>query len=434
MPQTRVQIPLGTPLFMPWRRNLLAVWPSLFAVSLGLQAMIPGLPLYIEERFALHDPAAVRLWSGIVYGAGPLAAAVVGPFWGALGDRYGRRMMAIRSVLAIAVVMAFMPLCTSPLMLAILRTIQGVFAGYVAPAMSLVMAGVPHERQGKVLARLQTALALGLLLGPALGFEIAHQWSRAAVFWVTSALSGVALLPLALLAREDPTTLTGKGGAEPLLLTLSRDIWGVARNVRFLSLLLLLFVMRLSLNMVEPFLALWVRELGPLPWIRAHTDGLEHAVDRTTSVCFTVLAVAQLVMAPVWGRLADRVGPLRCLAWNALALAVVHFLCARLLGIEQFLGLRVLGSLFLAGNLTLAYASAGKRVPAGQRSLAFALVQTFIQFGLSLGPLWGGILSGPLGLRHLFDVAAALLLGTALLMFWFRSATAGRSAATGRAP
>src|SRR5262245_60846467 len=102
-----------TPALDSWKRTFLAVWPGLFAVSAGVSAVLPGLPLYIEEAFGVRDPEAVRCWTGLVFGAGPFFAAVMGPFWGSLADRFGRRAMVLRSMLAIAVVNALMPFATS---------------------------------------------------------------------------------------------------------------------------------------------------------------------------------------------------------------------------------------------------------------------------------------------------------------------------------
>src|SRR5262249_32894515 len=127
----------------------------------------------------------------------------MGPFWGSLGDSRGRRPMVLRSVLAIAAVNALMPFATSPLGLAVLRGIMGVFAGYVAPGIALVVATAPAERQGDLISRIQVALAAGTLLGPLLGAEATRLWGRAAVFWLCAALSAAAVVPVLLFAREE---------------------------------------------------------------------------------------------------------------------------------------------------------------------------------------------------------------------------------------
>jgi DHA1 family multidrug resistance protein-like MFS transporter len=404
---------------LPWRRNFFAVWPSLFAVSTGLMAVIPMLPPYIEERFAIEDPVLVRRWAGVIYAAGPLASALVGPLWGALGDRVGRKIMVVRAVIAITVVMALMPLAPSPSWLAVMRLVQGSFAGYVAPAIALVSAGVPAGEQGKVLARLQIGLALGLLAGPPLGAEVAAWFGRSSVFYFTSAMSAAGLLPLLFFARDDRTTMAARS-ERSLIRAMGGDFGYLARNRVFATLLLLVFLLRFGVNMLEPYLALWVRELGPLPWFTAHSRDLGHALDRTTGAAFTILAVAQIVVAPVWGRLADRKGPLRCLIVVSLALSAVLSATAFVRTIEQFLPLRCVAAVFMAGSMTLTYAAVSKRVEPARRSLAFAMVQSGTQFGLSLGPVTGGFIAQGAGVRTLFLFAGAVLFVTGVSMWFIR--------------
>jgi DHA1 family multidrug resistance protein-like MFS transporter len=380
----------------------------MFAVSLGLMAVLPTLPLYIEERFDIHDPAEVRWWAGAIFGAGPLAAALIGPLWGALGDRHGRRRMVVRSVVAIGVAMALMPLASSPLQMLLLRTLQGLFAGYVAPAMALVSAETPADRQGRTIAGLQVALASGLLFGPALGAEIAAWFGRAAVFSVTAGLCFVAAIPVALFTYEDRAKLQRRGDGERRG-SLLREMFQPLQHRPFAILLLLILVSRLGLNMLEPFLALFVRELGALPWIAAGARDAEHAIDRTTAVAFTILAVAQFVFTPLWGRAADRFGPLRCLAVLALSLSGIYFATAHVETTEGYLALRLAAAAFMSGSMTLAYAAAVRRVPPQQRSVAFSLTQSCIQFGLAVGPTFGGAVASGASVRDLFPVAAALL-------------------------
>ena len=68
-----------------WRKNYLTVWVALFTTSMGLMAFLPTLTVYVGERYGITDPIELTFWGSIVYGAAPLAAAVFGPLWGALG-------------------------------------------------------------------------------------------------------------------------------------------------------------------------------------------------------------------------------------------------------------------------------------------------------------------------------------------------------------
>ena len=406
----------------------------MFTMSMGLMAVIPMLPLYIEERFQLDDPEALRTWTGIIYAAGPFTAALFGPLWGVLGDRVGRKPMVLRAAVAISIVMALMPLAPTPGWLAALRVLQGVFSGYVAPALALVSADVPRERQGRVISYMQVAMALGLFLGPPLGAEIAAWLGRESVFYATSLLAALAVLPVALFAREE-RRIPDPGPAPSLLRDLGTSSRHLLRNRLFAGLLVVLFLVRCGQHIAEPYVALIIRDLGPLPWILEGARDLEHAVDRTTALAFVILAVAQVCVTPLWGRLADRLGPLLCLSFVALCLSGILWAMSATATIQEFLGLRCAAAVFMAGTMTLAYAAASKRVVAARRSLAFAMVQSCIQLGLSLGPLAGGLLTGVVGaaaavdtapdLRILFTAGAICLFVAGLAMLVLRRIPAG---------
>jgi MFS family permease len=147
------------------RRNFRAVWLSLFITAMGLMAFLPVLALYVEEEFGIIDPQEVAMWAAIIYGAGPLSAACMGPVWGAMGDRYGKKRMAVRANLAIAITTACMPFAPTPYWLLAARIAQGLFAGYVAPAMALGTGRLPRYVHGRVLASLQVAMAMGHSVG-----------------------------------------------------------------------------------------------------------------------------------------------------------------------------------------------------------------------------------------------------------------------------
>lgn len=402
-----------------WRRNFLATWPSLFLVSLGLMMVIPTLPLYVESKAGITDPDAVRVWSGLIYAAGPFAAALTGPIWGALGDRVGRKAMVVRSSFAIAVCMALLPLGTSPLWMLAVRAVQGVFAGYVAPAIALVAADVPPDRHGRTIGRLQVALATGTLVGPAVGTVVVARYGREAAFWFGGGFALIGALLVAILAREDRSRLAAVAPAHLLGDVLRAPLRLLAHKV-VLVLLGLIALMRLGQNMVEPFIALWVRELGPLPALQYAGEPTALAIDRTTALAFTMLAVAQLVCTPLWGRLSDRVGPLRCLAAVSLVLALVLATTAHVTSIGGYLGLRAVAALFMAGSMTLAYAALTRRAPPQAQATAFALAQSCIQLGLSCGPALGAQAAKFVGLRGLFTVSAAVLFASGIGMLWLR--------------
>jgi len=386
---------------------------------MGLMAFLPVLALYVEEEFGITDPQDVAFWASIIYGAGPLSAACMGPIWGAMGDRYGKKRMAVRANVAIAITTALMPLAPTPMWLVAMRVLQGMFAGYVAPAMALVSGHLPKYVHGRIIARLQVAMAMGSFVGPYLGAEITSLFGRSALFWVASTLSALSAVRVYVSAVDSPPS--AKARRDSFFGAFRRGVGDLLGNRVFAILLVLLLVLRLGQNMLEPMLSLFVRELGPQSWIAAWSSTEALALDRTIAVAFGVLAIGQWFFTPMWGRMADRRGPLRSLILLAFGLCVAQGLMAMVTSIDQFLLLRVLVACLMAGSLTLAYSSVSKRVADENRTLAFSLVQSCIQLGLAFGPLLGTtVASRPDGTDFGIAFATAALLcgaaGTGMLL------------------
>jgi MFS family permease len=224
------------------------------------------------------------------------------------------------------------------------------------------------------------------------------------VFWVASVLSALAALQLHWRAHEERIVVLAD--APPVWRGFVTALRGLLAQ-RAIAWLLLL-VLRLGSNMLDPLLALVVRDLGALSCL-SETPAL--ALERTIAIPFGMLAFAQLFFTRRWGRMADRHGPLRCLAMLALGLGLTHLLSAQAASIEAFLGVRVLTTCLMAGSLTLAYSAVSKRVADTSRTLAFASIQSCIQFGLSLGPLLGAAVAATadgVAYRRAFVLAGVL--------------------------
>ena len=202
-------------------------------------AFLPVLALYVKEEFGIADSQEAAMWASLVFGAGPFSAACMGPIWGALGDRYGKKKMALRANLAIAITTACMPLAPSPMWLLMARVMQGMFAGYVAPLMALGTGSLPRYVHGRVLARLQVAMALGTLLGPSLGAEVAALFGRSGLFWVASAFSLASAVWIHLRVVDGPRVVPAPSG------TFLSGFWRATKTLlgnRILAALLLLII------------------------------------------------------------------------------------------------------------------------------------------------------------------------------------------------
>lgn len=402
------------------RSNFIAVYLSHLATAIGMAAFIPFLPYYLAE-LNVHDPAAQRIWAGCILGAAPLMASLCGPVWGALGDRFGRKLMVLRSLASIVVFVGLMGVATSPVQLLALRVFQGMFSGFVAAGNTLVSVGVPVADQGRVLGRLQTGLLIGLAIGPLLGGLIGDTFGHRPVFFVTAALAFGALIAVWRLAHESSDTGdTAASAAAPrpargvparrvpalgdLLRGVRDDVRAAFARPELRALLSSLFLFRFALSMMIPILPVYMLQLQ---------GGAGAFRSTMASLLFVAVAIPILVFVTPWGRRADRRGPGRTFVL-CTGIAAIGFLPYAIVGsTAQLIAIRALQGVFLAGILPSAYAAAARFSPNRRRGTTIGVTQSSMQMAMALGPIAGGGLAAVFDLRVVFGIAAALFAAAA---------------------
>lgn len=391
-----------SPPAVPGRRNFAVLWTANFITSLGMMGFIPLIPLHLR-LLGVEDPGALRVWSGVLTAGAPLVAAFMGPVWGSLGDRVGRKLMIQRAQLAIIVFVGAAGLVGSPWQLLGLRLAQGLFSGYMAPAMTLVSVTAPAERQGRSMAWLQTAILCGAAVGALVGGQVADTLGLTRVYGLCAGLSALSFLLVTAFVVEpprEPAEAPAGGGKAPLLRGVARDIGAMARNRTLRGILLGVFAVRFGASLVEPVMALFVETLEGVDPARLAT---------ATGFVFSGQALANLAVTPLWGRVGDRWGHRRILAFCAGGGALC-FVAQALVGhLWALLGLRLLAGALLAGIVPAAYAAAARHSSTGQRGGAYGFTFSSVILARALGLLAGGWLAADLGLRPLFVLAAACM-------------------------
>lgn len=156
---------------------------------------------------------------------------------------------------------------------------------------------------------------------------------------------------------------------------------------------------------VLPFLPLYVEALG--------VEEPETAA-LWAGVLIGISPLLAGVLAPVWGRLADRHGHKRVAAAALTAYVVLLAMSAAVSRVEELLVLRVGVGIFGAlGPLGLAMAAA--QAPREETGRAVGKVQAAQILAAAAGPFAGGVLADAIGMRATF-LAAAGLCAVALLL------------------
>lgn len=129
----------------------------------------------------------------------------------ALGDRLGRRTAFLAGIAVFTAGSVAAALSTSPGALIAARAVQGVGAAAIVPlSLALLAAAVPASRRAAAIGVWGGVSGLGVALGPVVGGAVVQGWDWSAIFWINVAVAVVAV-PLALLALPD-----GRGARQPL--------------------------------------------------------------------------------------------------------------------------------------------------------------------------------------------------------------------------
>lgn len=184
-----------------WKRNLQVSTVSVFLAGIAFSEVTPFLSLYIDT-LGKFSHQQLSFWSGIVFSAVYVVAALVSPIWGKLADKKGRKPMILRASLGMAVVFICMGLAQNVWQLLFLRGMQGVFAGFVSNSNALIASETPKNKSGKALGIMISALTGGQLLGPFAGGALSQAFSYRVTFFITGALLSPALSCLSSLSMK----------------------------------------------------------------------------------------------------------------------------------------------------------------------------------------------------------------------------------------
>ncbi|MBO0736466.1 MAG: MFS transporter [Alphaproteobacteria bacterium] len=375
-----------------------------FVMTMAFSMLSPIMPLFLPV-LGVQSASAVALWAGILAGTTSFVAAFASPLWGRLADRAGRKLMLLRSSLAIGVFAALMGLATNVWQMFAVRALMGVFAGFSSSAIALVASQVPEERLGFALGWLSTGQLVGSLVGPLLGGALADLTGSYRIpFFCTSA---TILLSLGLVwfTVHEGFTPAPRGRAGRSILA---SLLAVAGSPGLMALFFVLLMAQFGVRTVQPVVTLFVKELV----------GLRPDLATLSGVAFSITGVANVIAAPFLGNKSDVIGYRRVLLIGLLGAAVTTLPQAFTHSYWLFTAQRFAVGLFVGGILPTANALVGRLVPLAERGTVYGITASAMFLGNSLGPLSGGAIAAAFGLRWVFLLTGLVLLANLLWVFY----------------
>jgi MFS transporter, DHA1 family, multidrug resistance protein len=157
---------------------------------------------------------------------------------------------------------------------------------------------------------------------------------------------------------------------------------------------------------VMPFMPLYVQQLG----VESAGDAAAWA-----GLLNTATAVTMALAAPLWGRLADRLGPKTMLMRAAFAGSVVVGLMGLATSPWQLLTLRLVQGT-LTGTVAAATVLVSATAPQGRAGQRLGTLQMVIFVATAAGPFMGGLFAELVGIRASFGVTSALLFASGVMV------------------
>lgn len=377
-----------------WRKNLYVLWVGTFIAGMSFSIVSPFLPMLLKQVGVVEN---LEIWSGIAFSASFVISSIMSPVWGALADKYGRKVMIIRSGIGIATCYFGLAFAVAPWQVVALRMLNGFLSGFIPSATALVATNTPEERLGSSLGLIQTGSAFGNIMGPLFGGVVSHyvgiQQTLLIGGLILFAATAVVIFGVKEIRKPNPNIKTNVLG----------DLRTATSNHILLTMLCTVMLFQSAVMIIQPVLPIYIEQM---------LAGKDASL--VTGVLFSLVGVATVIAAPLWGKRGEKRGFRRVLLTGLLGASLLSIPHAFTNNIVVLGVLRFLFGLFLASLMPSSNALIAKSVPGDFRGRAFGISTSFSQMGAVLGPLVGGFIGSHWGIKPVFVVTGIMLALTAL--------------------
>ena len=380
----------------PWQRTLYIMFLAQLSSSIGFSSIFPFFPLYVHKlgsSFGIN----LDLLAGLVFSSQAFTMMLASPIWGALADRYGRKLMVERAMFGGSVILLLMGFVQSAEQLVLLRTIQGLITGTVAASNALVASITPREQAGYGMGLLQVGQGAGVALGPIIGGAVADRWGYAAAFYVTALLLllGGLLVMTGVQEPFEPRPAAAKGG--PGVMAAWREIFKIPGIPVTFS---LQFLSQLGTNLLTPVLPLFIPTV----------IGASQDLNTFTGLAVGANAATATVSSIYFGRLGDRVGH-RVILITSLAVAGLLYIPE--VGVQtgwQILVLQALVGIAAGGIVPSISALQARFTRHGLEGAVYGLDNSIGSGARALAPMIGSGIAVSWSLRGAFPITGLILI------------------------
>nr|ACG42557.1 major facilitator superfamily antiporter [Zea mays] len=194
-------------------RELFFVAATSLASALPITCLFPFLYFMVRDFRVAETEEDIGFYAGFLAASYMVGRGFSSIFWGVIADRVGRKPVITFSILSVVVFSALFGLSTTYWMAIATRLVLGALNGLLAPIKAYCVEVCQTQHQALGLSLVNTAWALGLIVGPALGGYLSqpaekypHVFSKDSVFgrfpYLLPCLSVSAFATLVLISCE----------------------------------------------------------------------------------------------------------------------------------------------------------------------------------------------------------------------------------------
>ncbi len=363
---------MNTTLRASWTWLLCLYTAASFIETIFWGQMTAFTPIYLRDLGMAQSqiPAMVGIIAAIVGAAGiPFL-----PFWGALADRYSRQPIVVRSFVVYLAAGILAVLAGNVWVFVVGRALMSLSLGNSGLMLTTLSERTPANRHGLAFAIMNSAGPVGAFVGPLFGGPIVDRWGFRTLMWIN-----VALMVIVIVALSFGYIDSYRGKRQEPLLRMAADSIRVSFQAgRLRTLFVAFFLLYAGWMLVFSYLPVAVTSLykGTSP----------------ASAIGEVLGAGgllALILAPIFGLLADRFGFWRILMIGAALETVLWLIPYWTRSLLPFAIISCILTGVASAVFSISFNVLSNSAPAGIRGRVMSFAYLPVNLGFSFGPLLG---------------------------------------------
>ncbi|MHA1709463.1 MAG: MFS transporter [Candidatus Baldrarchaeia archaeon] len=321
---------------------------------------------------------------------------------GAMADKFGRSKMFLLGLFLVSLTLACFSLATEWWHFAMLCGFLGFGEAFtIAPALALLTDYTEVERRGRVMGFFDASVTLGYAAGPLAAGFLYEKFGHGITFQIASGMVIIAFVISAFLVR-DVSRDVGHLGSKRSIIPSDADLSQYKRLFPLIvSWILAMFILAVG-QVVIPMYA------------EAHNVGTGRLGIVMAAVCITLIASYVL-----FGAIADRVGRKIPMIFG-LSVSTVSIM---LMGITNtWESAEILLPMVAVGGGAFAPAALallGDIAPERGRGVTMGIYDVVVATGMTMGPLFAGVISDLMGFGALFLMCSAITAANLVMVTFF---------------